>query len=105
GRCPGLGQLWREGYWSRGGGAGPAAVVRRQRERAVYFHFKDGDRTAEGKAHVTELGRGEVDLKAALSAALESDPGWIVYEQDRSKRTPTESVRESRAYMRDALGI
>ncbi len=92
-------------YWVHVGGEDPAAFVREHADRGVYYHFKDGGRGADGKPWFTELGRGEVDLPAALDAALATGPEWIVYEQDRSEISPTESVRVSRAYMRSRLGI
>lgn len=92
-------------YWVQIGGKDPAAFVREHAARGAYYHFKDGGRDAGGKPTFTELGAGEVDLKAALLAALDTGPEWIVYEQDRTDRTPTESVRISRAYMREHLGI
>jgi len=92
-------------YWVHVGGEDPAAFVRRHAARGAYYHFKDGGRTPDGKPRFTELGGGEVDLKAALAAALETRPEWIVYEQDRSERDPGESVRISRAYLREQMGI
>lgn len=92
-------------YWVHIGGDDPAAFVRRHAGRGAYYHFKDGGRAPDGKPRFTELGRGEVDLKAALAAALATGPEWIVYEQDRSEIDPAESVRISRDYMRAQLGI
>jgi sugar phosphate isomerase/epimerase len=92
-------------YWVHIGGEDPAAFIRRHAERGAYYHFKDGGRDADGKPSFSELGRGEVDLKRALAAALETGPEWITYEQDRPTTTATESARASRAYMREELGI
>jgi sugar phosphate isomerase/epimerase len=92
-------------YWVHVGGADPVAFIRQHAERGAYYHLKDGDRGPGGKPRFTELGNGAVDLKAALAAALATGPEWIVYEQDRSDRDPGESVRISRAYLREELGI
>jgi sugar phosphate isomerase/epimerase len=92
-------------YWIHHGGDDPVRFINAYRDRAVYFHFKDGVRGPDGKAQFRELGRGDVDLKAAYQAAVALDPEWIVYEQDRSDGDPSESVRVSREYMRDALGL
>jgi len=92
-------------YWVHIGGEDPAAFVRKHADRGVYFHFKDGGKDEQGRPTFSELGQGGVDLKAALQAALETNPEWIVYEQDRTGRTPEESARMSRAYMREELGI
>lgn len=102
---PALVKFCLDVYWIYHGGADPVAFIQRHRDRAVYFHFKDGERQEDGKAHFLELGRGEVDLKAAYAAAAALGPEWIVYEQDRSEKAPGESVRESREYMRSALGL
>lgn len=92
-------------YWVHVGGEDPAAFIRRHAARGAYYHFKDGGRDADGRPYFTELGRGEVDLPAAFAAARETRPEWIVYEQDRTDRTPGESARESREYLRSILGV
>ena len=92
-------------YWIHHGGVDPVRFIRAHQDRAVYFHFKDGVRGPDGKAQFRELGRGEVDLRAAYEAALALQPEWIVYEQDRTDGSPTESVRESRDFMRQTLGL
>lgn len=91
-------------YWIYHGQEDPVRFIQANQERAVYFHFKDGVRGEDGRAQFRELGRGAVDLKAAYDAAAALNPEWIVYEQDRTDRTPTESVRESREYLR-SLGM
>jgi sugar phosphate isomerase/epimerase len=92
-------------YWIYHGQDDPVRFINAHRERAVYFHFKDGVRGEDGKPHFLELGKGAVDLKAAYEAAAALGPEWIVYEQDRSDGDPTESVRESREYLRRELGL
>lgn len=86
-------------YWVMVGGEDPAAFIRKYANRAGYFHFKDG---APGS--FTELGRGTVNLKASLAAALEVGADWIIYEQDRTDRPVLTSVTESREYLRK-LGV
>ena len=92
-------------YWIYHGQDDPVRFINAHRERGAYFHFKDGVRGDDGKAHFRELGKGAVDLKAAYAAAAALNPDWIVYEQDRSDGNPSDSVRESREYLRSALGI
>lgn len=91
-------------YWVAVGGEDPAAFVRRYANRAAYFHFKDGEWEpgTPGKAtRFLELGHGKVDLRAALDAALEQNPEWIVTEQDTPNgRDPAVCARESRDYLR-----
>src|SRR5437660_1352133 len=76
-----------------------------RRRRAGYFHFKDGNRGADGKPVFLELGRGYVDLKGSMQAAREVGAEWIVAEQDRTELPHLESVRISRDYLRRELGV
>jgi sugar phosphate isomerase/epimerase len=96
-------------FWVWYGGKDPVAFIRQHADRAGYFHFKDGKREngSDGKPHPNflELGRGDVDLKAAIAAALETNATFIVAEQDRTELTPLEAATISRTYMRDALGV
>ncbi|UCC69603.1 MAG: sugar phosphate isomerase/epimerase, partial [Armatimonadota bacterium] len=90
-------------YWVHVGGDDPADFISRHRDRCPYFHFKDGlggDQTREFR----ELGRGCMELKAALDAALSVGPEWIVVEQDSTRRDPAQSSRISREYLR-TLGV
>lgn len=101
---PALVKFCLDVYWIYHGGDDPVRFINSHKERGAYFHFKDGVRAEDGKAQFRELGRGAVDLKAAYQAAAALNPEWIVYEQDRSDKDPSESVRESREYMR-SLGL
>jgi sugar phosphate isomerase/epimerase len=102
---PALVKFCLDVYWIYHGQDDPVRFINAHQDRAVYFHFKDGVRADDGQAQFKELGRGKVDLKAAYAAALALNPDWIVYEQDRSEGDPSASVRESRDYMRSALGL
>jgi len=86
-------------YWVTIGGEDPAEFIRRYKDRAVYFHFKDG---APGS--FSELGKGVVDIPRALEAALYCSPEWIVVEQDRTDKDPFISIKESREYLK-GLGL
>lgn len=94
-------------YWVACGGEDPAAYIRQHRERAVYFHFKDGtfDPVAQERKTFSELGRGDVDLKSAMAAVREVSPEWIVTEQDNTEIAPAESARISADYARRELSI
>lgn len=96
-------------YWVWYGGHDPVEFIKKHKNRAGYFHFKDGRKEtgADGKVQPVfmELGRGEVDLKAGISAAKEVGAEWIVYEQDSSKLEAVEAATISRNYMRDSLGV
>lgn len=97
---PDVVKLCPDVYWVQVGGEQPSEFIARYAGRAPYFHIKDG---APGR--FTELGRGEVDLKAATQAMLATGPEWIVCEQDRTTKTPLESITESRDYLRAELGL
>lgn len=90
-------------YWVYVGGEKPEDFVSRYRDRCPYFHFKDGT-GGDQAGEFRELGRGSVDLPAALKAALGCDPDWIVVEQDATQMDPAESNRISREYLR-SLGL
>ncbi len=92
-------------YWVTFGGEDPVAFIQQHRDRAGYFHFKDGERSEDGKPIFLELGRGFVDLKGSMRAAREVGAEWIVAEQDRTDLPHLESVTISRNYMRDELGV
>ncbi|HUT74794.1 MAG TPA: sugar phosphate isomerase/epimerase [Armatimonadota bacterium] len=97
---PAVVKLCIDVYWVHIGGERPVDFIARYADRAPYFHLKDG---APGV--FKELGQGEVDLKAATAAALAVNPEWIVCEQDRTDKEVRQSITESRAYMRDELGL
>jgi sugar phosphate isomerase/epimerase len=86
-------------YWVTVGGEDPAAFIRRYADRAGYYHFKDG---APGS--FTELGKGTVNLKTSLEAALAAKGDWIIYEQDRTDQEAKVSIIESRQHLK-ALGV
>jgi sugar phosphate isomerase/epimerase len=104
---PALVKLCVDIYWVACGGQDPAAFIRKNAERAVYFHYKDGtfDAATQQPLTFTELGRGQVDLKAATVAVRELAPEWAVTEQDRTDGDPAESARISADYARTELGF
>ncbi len=106
---PGLVKFNLDVFWLYYAGQDPAAFITQHKDRAGYFHFKDGRRAtgADGKPQpeFLELGRGDVDLPAAFRAARLAGAEWIVTEQDNTKLTPPESAAISRDYLRDTLGV
>jgi sugar phosphate isomerase/epimerase len=96
---PDLVKLNADLYWVHIGGEQPAEFVACYATRIPYFHIKDGS-----PGEFIELGQGEVDLKAAVDAALAVEPTWLVAEQDRTAIEPNESVKISRDYLK-TLGI
>ena len=100
---PNLVKLCPDVYWIHAGGERPADFVSCYRDRIPYYHFKDGTGDDQNR-EVRELGTGDVDLPAALRAALATNPAWVTTEQDRTKLDPAESVKISRDYLK-TLGL
>jgi sugar phosphate isomerase/epimerase len=95
-------------FWLFYAGQDPAAFIAQHANRAGYFHFKDGrEKTVDGarRPEFLELGRGDVDLKAAYKAAMDAGATWIVAEQDSTALTPLEAVTISRKYLKEVLGV
>ncbi|MGQ9631590.1 MAG: sugar phosphate isomerase/epimerase family protein [bacterium] len=97
---PKLVKLCIDVYWVHIGGESPAEFIRRYKDRAVYFHFKDGK---PGK--FMELGAGEVDFGGIMKVVSKLPVDWVIYEQDRTDLTPKESVTISRKFLRDKCGL
>jgi len=100
---PALVKMCPDVYWVHVGGENPAEFVARYGGRSPCLHFKDG-LGGENYAEFRELGEGVVDIAATLKAALVCRPDWIVVEQDRTDKHPTESNRISRGCLRK-LGL
>ena len=89
-------------YFQAGGD--PAKAIRDNRERLLFLHIKDVQKSAQpGGYRFVELGRGEVDIRAvfdALEAA--SFDGWAVVELDsvpEKARTPKEANATSARFL------
>jgi inosose dehydratase len=95
-------------------------VVERYGERIHYVHLKDVDlrvlercrrerlgfREALRLGIFTEFGTGGVDFKRFFAALDALDyTGWLIVEQDTTKKTPFESAKINRAYLRDTFGL
>jgi sugar phosphate isomerase/epimerase len=100
---PQLVKLCPDIYWVHVGGEDPAAFLTRYGRRCPCIHFKDGLGGDQAR-DFRELGRGKVDVAAALDAALKCDADWIIVEQDETERDPAESCRISREYLK-SLGV
>lgn len=101
------------------GGADPVAAVRDYAGRVRYTHLKDANPEAIERARrermtqrecmaiggFAELGQGAIDLPAILAALGGAGyGGWLMVEQDKTLKTPEESARISREYLRQQLG-
>lgn len=85
-------------FWVQHGGGDPAAWIRKYKGRVPIIHLKDlAIEQSEGKVNqlFAEVGNGNMNWEAILSAADESDVEWLVVEQDTCKQDPFLSVKES----------
>ena len=94
----------------------PVAVFQRWGNSVAWVHCKDV-RTAEFPQistprpfsqmhpHFTELGHGVVDFSRIVEILKKAKyTGWLVVEQDHTDKTPYQSARISREYLRQILG-
>jgi len=101
------------------GGADPVAACRDYAARIRYTHLKDTNAEAIARARrermvqrdcmaiggFCELGQGCIDLPAIFQALASARyTGWLMVEQDKTLKTPVESARISRDYLRTHLG-
>jgi sugar phosphate isomerase/epimerase len=89
-------------YWVAHGGSDPAAFLQQHLDRIGTVHFKDMGEDGS----FAEIGQGTLDFPAMMEVlSAKPDLDWIIVEQDRTRRTPEESIALSRQYMRDELGL
>jgi len=89
-------------YWVAHGGADPAAFLRQHLDRIGTVHFKDMGQDGS----FAEVGQGTLDFPAMMEVlSAKPDLEWVIVEQDRTKRTPEESIALSRQYMRQQLDL
>jgi sugar phosphate isomerase/epimerase len=86
--------------WVERAGGSPLAVANEFLERVAYFHLKD---TRDDLW--LEVGQGEVDFAGLFRLLEGQDWAWSVVEQDETQRTPLESARLSREYLKQQLSI
>ena len=51
------------------------------------------------------MGQGIIDFPAVMKAVKSLNIEWAVVEQDRTTKTPKESMALSRKYLKDKLGL
>ncbi|HLX60073.1 MAG TPA: TIM barrel protein [Planctomycetota bacterium] len=84
-------------YWVQVAGQNPAEVVRRYANRTELLHIKDGP--CDRKLAMTAVGKGKVDVAAAIHAAEAGKLAWNIVELDRCDTDMVEAVRESHAFL------
>lgn len=83
-------------YWLARGGQDPAAVIGALAPRIGYMHLKDMRQDGD----FAEVGQGTLDWEGIRKAVTAAGVELAMVEQDRTQRTPLESVTLSRQYLR-----
>ncbi len=90
-------------YWVQYGGGGPAAWCSKLRGRVPLIHLKDYVINKENAIAFAEVGSGNLDWNAIISAAEDSGCKWFIVEQDVCSGDPFDSLRKSYDYIRENL--
>lgn len=94
-------------YWVKCGGLDPTEFMKENGDRVAFLHLKDG--TTEGMRRepyeFLELGQGVIDFPAIVEAVKSLNVEWAVVEQDRTSKTPKESMAISRKYLKEKLRL
>jgi sugar phosphate isomerase/epimerase len=85
-------------YWLTKVGENPVKWLQRYKGRTPLVHLKD--MTTDGEQFFAELGTGGVDIDGVLKQGPASNVEWFIVEQDRSRRSPLESVEISINYLK-----
>jgi sugar phosphate isomerase/epimerase len=87
-------------YWVHDGGRDPALFLTEWSERVATVHLKDRKNDT-----FAEVGEGVLDFPAIFKAIEPLELPWVVTEQDKTDKDPEVSIKMSRDYLRDAIGI
>lgn len=88
-------------FWVQYGGLSPVDFLRENLDRIAYLHIKDMKRDRK----FTELGQGIIDFPTVMRVVEPIELEWAVVEQDRTDKTPVESMAISRKYLREKFGL
>jgi inosose dehydratase len=100
--------------WVHRAGESAEEAIEEFTDRVQIFHFKDVvgilPEKREGLtgdlAAAVEIGEGDLCWKSIVRLIRAGGfSGWIVVEQDSTRRSPAASSRQSRRYLRDVCGI
>lgn len=87
-------------YWVRHGGDDPVAFIKRYSNRLAILHMKDFN---DGK--FADLGDGEIDFPTIIALGEQFGAEWATVENDQPRDPAIESIKTSRRYMKETLGI
>lgn len=90
-------------YWIQYGGANPVDWCRRLAGRLPLIHLKDYIFTAENKPAFGEVGYGNLDFPAIITAAEAGGCEWFIVEQDVCPGDPFDSLRKSFDHIKSNL--
>lgn len=91
-------------YWVQAGGHDPVEWVARMHARLPLLHLKDYGITADNKGGlITEIGNGNLNWPAIISAGDRSGVRWFIVEQDVCPGDPFDSVAQSYRFLTDGL--
>jgi sugar phosphate isomerase/epimerase len=85
-------------FWAKAAGFDPAGLIGEFAGRVALVHLKD--MTGGDAPTFAEVGHGTLDIPGAIAAAEAAGARQLVVEQDACQRSPLESVRMSREYLR-----
>lgn len=92
-------------YWVECGGLSPTEFIKENLGRVAYLHLKDGTEEGMKRREFLELGQGILDFPQIHESVKPVDIEWFVVEQDRTERTPKESMAISRKYLKGKMGL
>jgi len=90
-------------YWVQYGGGDPIAWCKKLTGRLPLIHLKDYAIDSENKPVFAEIGAGNLDWPALISAAEAAGCEWFIIEQDTCPGDPFDSLAQSFHYLRDHI--
>jgi len=91
-------------YWVQYGGGDPAKWCLRLKNRLPLVHLKDMG-IKDNKQIMMEVGEGNLNWEAIISACKEAGTRWYIIEQDICQRPPLESLKISLENVKKMLNV
>jgi len=88
-------------YWVQAGGGDPVKWVKKMKGRLPMVHLKDYMVEPGGKPAFAEIGYGNLDMDAIISASADSGCEWYVVEQDTCPGDPFDSLAKSFNFIKE----
>ena len=90
-------------YWVQLGGGNPVQWLESLKGRSPLLHMKDVGVLKDGGPTMVEIGSGNLDFKAIVTAAEAAGCEWFIVEQDTCPGDPFDSARKSFEYIKANL--